>query len=138
MTITQVGLEVAIAVRIALSSTSGNCSGAVTVWTYCPQASLNSVWRSTSCRYPLPSAVDMICPTIATTGLRSSLASYSPFSRWIAPGPWVARQTPTSPVYLAWPLAMKAAISSCRTVTSSGSPPARFSAARSGSIPSPA
>jgi hypothetical protein len=36
----------------------------------------------------------------------------SPFRRWIAPGPEVAMQTPTSPVNFAWPPAMKEAISS--------------------------
>ena len=32
-------------------------------------------------------ALRAVCPTIATTGTWSSLASYSPLSRWIAPGP---------------------------------------------------
>ena len=35
----------------------------------------------------------------------------------MAPGPEVAMQTPTWPVNLAWPHAMKAAISSCRVWT---------------------
>ena len=46
-------------------------------------------------------------------------------------------QTPTSPVNLAWPQAMNAAISSWRTWISSGSPPARSSAPRIALIPSP-
>ena len=33
-------------------------------------------------------------PVMASTGTWSSLASYRPFSRWMAPGPEVARQTP--------------------------------------------
>src|SRR5437868_5478240 len=57
------------------------------------------------------------CPTMATTGWWSSFASYKPFSRWMAPGPDVARQTPTSPVNLACAQAMNAAISSWRTCT---------------------
>ena len=43
-------------------------------------------------------AVVACCPMRATTGWWSMAASYKPFSRWMAPGPEVARQTPTSPV----------------------------------------
>ena len=42
-------------------------------------------------------ALRFVCPTRATTGTWSSLASYSPLSRWIAPGPDVAAHTPTFP-----------------------------------------
>ena len=42
-----------------------------------------------------------VCPTIATTGTWSSFASYRPLSRWIAPGPEVAMQTPNLPVNFA-------------------------------------
>ncbi len=55
----------------------------------------------------------------------------------MAPGPEVARQTPTSPVNLACAQAMNAAISSCRTWISSGSPPARSKAPMIALIPSP-
>ena len=41
-----------------------------------------------------------VCPTIATTGTWSSFASYRPFSRWIAPGPDVARTHPDPPAEL--------------------------------------
>ena len=60
-----------------------------------------------------------------------------PFSRWMAPGPEVAMQTPISPVNLAWAQAMKAPISSWRDWMSSGSPSARSSAPRKPLIPSP-
>ena len=40
-------------------------------------------------------------PVIASTGMWSSLASYRPLSRWMPPGPDVARQTPILPVALA-------------------------------------
>src|SRR5690242_9442994 len=51
-------------------------------------------------------------PVMASTGTWSSLASYRPLSRWIAPGPEVARQTPSLPVALAYAVAMNAAASS--------------------------
>lgn len=43
----------------------------------------------------------LVCTTRATTGTWSSLASYSPFGRWIAPRPEVAAHTPTVPENLA-------------------------------------
>ena len=46
-------------------------------------------------------ALRLVCPTIATTGTWSSLASYRPLSRWMAPGPEVAAHTPTRPENLA-------------------------------------
>ena len=51
-------------------------------------------------------------PVMASTGAWSSFASYSPLSRWIAPGPDVARHTPSFPVALAYAVAMNAAASS--------------------------
>lgn len=54
-------------------------------------------------------------PVTASTGAWSSLASYSPLSRWIAPGPDVARHTPSRPVAFACAVAMNAAASSWRT-----------------------
>src|SRR4051794_3303776 len=56
-------------------------------------------------------------PVIASTGAWSSLASYSPLSRWMPPGPEVARHTPSLPVALAYPVAMNAAASSWCTRT---------------------
>lgn len=49
-------------------------------------------------------------PVMASTGMWSSFASYSPFSRWMPPE--VARQTPIWPVALACAVAMNAAASS--------------------------
>ncbi len=56
-------------------------------------------------------------PVITITGVLSALASYSPFRRWIAPGPAIAVHTPSLPVYFAYPAAIKAADSSCLTRT---------------------
>ncbi|GAA2112917.1 hypothetical protein GCM10009759_56140 [Kitasatospora saccharophila] len=65
------------------------------------------------------------------------MASYSPFSRWIAPGPEVAAHTPTFPENLANPTASNAAISSCLACTNAGRSSARPHAANSPLIPSP-
>src|SRR3954447_26364087 len=78
-----------------------------------------------------------VCPTSATTGTWSSLASYRPLSRWIAPGPLVAAQTPNVPLNFAYPTASKADISSCRDWTNWGLSPARPQAASRPLIPSP-
>jgi len=56
-------------------------------------------------------------PVMASTGMWSSFASYRPFSRWMPPGPEVARQTPIFPVAFACAVAMKAAASSWWTST---------------------
>ena len=79
----------------------------------------------------------LVCPTMATTGTWSSLASYSPFSRCIAPGPEVAAHTPTRPVNFAYPTASNAAISSCRAWMNFGWFSARPQAASRPLIPSP-
>ena len=47
------------------------------------------------------------CPVIATIGTESSSASARPVTRFVAPGPEVAMQTPTRPVHLAYPSAAK-------------------------------
>jgi hypothetical protein len=65
------------------------------------------------------------------------LGVVEPLSRWIAPGPEVAMQTPASPVHLAWPQAMKADISSWRACTNSIRSVARESAPRKPLMPSP-
>ncbi len=82
-------------------------------------------------------ALRLVWPTIATTGTWSSLASYRPLSRWMAPGPDVAAHTPTPPPNLAYPTASKADISSCRDWTNRGRSPARCEAASSPLMPSP-
>ena len=51
------------------------------------------------------------CPVMATMGTESKRASASPVTRFVAPGPDVAMQTPTSPVTLPYPSAAK--ISPC-------------------------
>src|SRR5205823_5599347 len=109
-----VGQRGAAATRMARSTRWRACAGAMQTWTNSCATSLNSVCRSTSCWYSAPSDVRFCWPTMATTGWWSSLASYRPLSRWMAPGPEVAMHTPTSPVNLAWAHAMKAASSSWR------------------------
>ncbi len=109
----------------------------LTVTQYSLQTSLNSDCRSTSCWYSLPSADVADWPTMATTGWWSIFASYRPLSRWIAPGPLVARQTATSPVNLAWATAMKAAISSWRHWMNLGLSPALRRATVMPVMPSP-
>ena len=51
---------------------------------------------------------------IATSGARSRNASATPVTRFVAPGPRVARHRPGSPVSRPWMFAMNAAASSCR------------------------
>ena len=138
-TTTTHGDRVASAVRKARSSTIAACAGATTVCTNCAATSLNRVCRSISCWYSDPRAVVCCWPTRATTGTWSSLASYNPLSRWTAPGPWVLVMTPTSPVYLACPTAMRAAFSSWRACTRTGPPlgAARRSAPIRPLLPSP-
>ena len=63
-------------------------------------ATLNQVepMMSVSWNASLPKTVLGTCPVIATMGMESILASIMPVMRFVAPGPEVARQTPTSPV----------------------------------------
>ena len=70
---------------------------------------------SASWNASLPISFVETCPVIATTGIESSRASTSPVTRFVAPGPEVAQQTPTFPVERAYPCAMKQAFSSWRT-----------------------
>ncbi|CAM5300602.1 hypothetical protein SCANM63S_07320 [Streptomyces canarius] len=135
--ISAVGQRRAYAVRIARSSTFGSCSGTVTVSTNSEATSLYSVCRSTSCWYEPPIAVRLVCPTIASTGTWSSFASYRPLSRWMAPGPDVAAQTPIRPLNFAYPTASNADISSCRDWMNRGWSSARPQAASSPLMPSP-
>jgi len=57
------------------------------------------------------------CPVIATRGTESSIASASPVTRFVAPGPEVAMHTPTSPEVLAHPSAANTSPCSCRQRT---------------------
>ena len=61
---------------------------------------------SASWNASVPIAEVETCPVIAITGMESNLASVSPVTRLVAPGPDVAIQTPIFPVALAYPSAM--------------------------------
>ena len=56
----------------------------------------------------------MTWPEIARTGDWSSLASYSPVSMLVDPGPAIAKQAAGRPVSLPYALAAKDAAPSCR------------------------
>jgi hypothetical protein len=58
-------------------------------------------------------------PPMASTGSPSEVAVARPVTRFVTPGPEVARQTPTLPVIRPMAWAMKAAFCSCRQSTSS-------------------
>ncbi len=104
------------ATRQARLATNSAWSGPVT-------CSLNSATSCmsftvfTPCMNRMPSRSCHVVPVMASTGAPSMAASYRPFIRWTAPGPVVARQTPSRPECLAMPSAMEAAASSCRTPT---------------------
>ena len=70
-----VGERVAMAIRIARSTRWRACSGVMHTCTNSLATSLNSETRSTSCWKPAPSDMRFCCPTMATTGWWSSLAS---------------------------------------------------------------
>ena len=53
---------------------------------------------SASWNASLPISLLVTCPVMATTGMESIMASTSPVTRLVAPGPEVAQQTPTRPV----------------------------------------
>src|SRR5207244_3965933 len=52
---------------------------------------------------------DGTCPVMATMGTESLIASATAVTRFVAPGPELARQTPTVPLARAMPCAMKPA-----------------------------
>ena len=60
---------------------------------------------SVSWKASLPIAARATCPVIATIGVESIFAVANPVARFIAPGPEVAKQTPTFPVARAYPSA---------------------------------
>ena len=70
---------------------------------------------SASWNASLPISLVVTWPVSATTGIESIRASTSPVTRFVAPGPEVAQQTPTFPVERAYPSAAKQAFSSWRT-----------------------
>ena len=53
---------------------------------------------SASWNASVPMALTPTCPVIATIGTESMLASAMGVTRFVAPGPEVAMQTPTLPV----------------------------------------
>ncbi len=53
---------------------------------------------SASWNASVPMEAEFTCPVIATIGTESMYASASPVTRFVAPGPDVAMQTPTLPV----------------------------------------
>jgi len=61
----------------------------------------------------LPNAFTATLHVIATIGIESMYAVAIPVTRFVAPGPEVAKQTPTLPVALAYPSAACAAPCSC-------------------------
>ena len=58
---------------------------------------------------------EFTCPVIATTGTESIFAVAIPVSRFVAPGPDVAKHTPGFPDTFAYPSAACAAACSCLT-----------------------
>ena len=72
---------------------------------------------STSWNASVPTMLRGTWPVKATTGDESMFAVATPVTRLVAPGPEVARQTPTLPLALAKPSAMWAAPCSWRATT---------------------
>ena len=67
-------------------------------------------WKAPSPRDPVPT-----WPVKAIIGTESAKAVATPVTRFVAPGPLVARHTPGFPEALAYPSAMWAAHCSCLT-----------------------
>ncbi len=80
--------------------------------TDCVIAQTSASWKPS-----VPSSSLRTCPVIATSGTLSISASSRPVTRFVAPGPEVAQQTPTRPLVRAKPLAANAAAASWRTRT---------------------
>ena len=100
----------------ALRTTSGMISGARISVLYFEIGSKRFTrsriwWLSLCIRVVAP------CPAMATTGARSMLASATPVTRLVAPGPRVARHTPARPVRRPYTSAMNAAPCSWRVTT---------------------
>ena len=73
--------------------------------------------ESASWKPSFPNKVRATFPVIATIGVESRKDVAIPVTRFVAPGPLVAKQTPTSPVARAKPSAICAADCSCLTNT---------------------
>ncbi len=100
----------------ALRTTSGTISGARS-WLLYLEIGSNNATRSRYWWLSLCMRVVAACPAMATRGARSMLASATPVTRLVAPGPRVAKQTPGLPVSRPQTSAMKAAPCSWRVVT---------------------
>ena len=72
-------------------------------------------WMSDSWNASFPRRLVGTWPVRATSGIESMYAVAIPVTRLQAPGPEVARQTPTVPEARAYPSAAWAAACSCRT-----------------------
>ncbi|CAB4958651.1 unannotated protein [freshwater metagenome] len=70
---------------------------------------------SASWKASVPMAALGTCPVMATMGTESMWASAMGVTRFVAPGPEVAMQTPTRPVASAYPSAAWPPACSCRT-----------------------
>ncbi len=70
---------------------------------------------SASWKASVPMNAELTWPVMATIGTESMYASARPVTRFVAPGPEVAMQTPTLPVAIAYPSAACAAPCSWRT-----------------------
>ena len=70
---------------------------------------------SASWKASVPIEDDATWPVMATIGTESMCASAIGVTRFVAPGPDVAMQTPTRPVAAAYPWAACPAPCSCRT-----------------------
>ena len=80
----------------ALRTTSGMVSGS-RIWMLYFEIGRKRFTRSRCWWLSLCSRVVADCPAMATTGAWSMLASATPVTRLVAPGPSVARQTPARP-----------------------------------------
>ena len=98
-----------------LAHDSGIVSGART-WAPYLVIGLKRFTRSITWWLSLCSRVVDAWPEMATRGAMSMLASATPVTRLVAPGPSVERHTPARPVSRPYTSAMKAAPCSCRVV----------------------
>ena len=87
---------------------SAGSAPATTVWEYVA-TSRNAPVRSRSWNAPRPATDDGTCPEIASTGERSTFASYRPVSRFVDPGPAMAKQAAGLPVSFPYAEAANAA-----------------------------
>ena len=102
-----------------LSASAISSAWRLSGWTVWPHAATPpyAARRSTSWKAPGPSTWRSTCPVSARIGARSTLASQSPVSRLVAPGPAIDRQAAGRPVSLANAEAAKLAAPSWRMPT---------------------